>query len=115
MLVSAHMTPNVRSRGHRSLTLTAAPHWRGRRPKDGDVVVTLAESLASGTDFFSVTGGEKKAGVMEKLLFGKALGGTGADTQFEFTASISDPAAYRAEVVGMVKQAQRDMLVLVKQ
>ena len=82
--------------------------------KDGDVVVTLAESLAGGTDFFSVTGGEKKAGGVEKFLFGKALGGTGADTQFEFTASISDPAAYRAEVVGMVKQAQRDMLVLVK-
>jgi hypothetical protein len=83
--------------------------------KDGDVVVTLAESLAGGTDFFSVTGGEKKADGLEKFLFGKALGGTGADTQFEFTASIADPAAYRAEVVGMVKQAQRDMLVLVKQ
>ncbi len=83
--------------------------------KDGDVVVTLAESLAGGTDFFSLSGGEKKAGGLDKLLFGKVLGGTGADTQFEFTASISDPAAYRAEVVGMVKQAQRDMLVLVKQ
>jgi hypothetical protein len=28
----AHATPNVRSSGHRSLTLTAAPHWRGRTP-----------------------------------------------------------------------------------
>lgn len=83
--------------------------------KDGDVVVTLAESLAGGTDFFSVTSGEKKAGGLEKFLFGKALGGTGADTQFEFTASISDPAAYHTEVVGMVKLAQRDMLNLVKQ
>ena len=83
--------------------------------KDGDVVVTLAASLAGGTDFFSVTGGEKKAGGLEKFLFGKALGGTGADTQFEFTASISDPEAYRAEVVGMVKEAQREMLSLVKQ
>lgn len=83
--------------------------------KDGDVVVTLAESLAGGTDFFSVTGGEKKAGGLEKFLFGKALGGTGADTQFEFTASISNPAAYRAEVVGMATTAQRNMLTLVKQ
>jgi hypothetical protein len=83
--------------------------------KDGNVVVTLAESLAGGTDFFSLTGGEKKDGGIGKFLFGKVLGGTGADTQFEFTASIADPATYRAEVVGMVKQAQRDMLVLVKQ
>jgi hypothetical protein len=83
--------------------------------KDGNVVVTLAESLAGGTDFFSLSGGEKKDGGIGKFLFGKVLGGTGADTQFEFTASISDPATYRAEVVGMVKQAQRDMLVLVKQ
>jgi hypothetical protein len=83
--------------------------------KDGNVVITLAESLAGGTDFFSLTSGEKKDGGIGKSLFGKVLGGTGADTQFEFTASISDPATYRAEVVGMVKQAQRDMLVLVKQ
>lgn len=83
--------------------------------KDGNVVVTLAESLAGGSDFFSLAGGEKKDGGVGSFLFGKVLGGTGADTQFEFTASISDPAAYRAEVVGMVKQAQRDMLVLVKQ
>ena len=83
--------------------------------KDGNVVVTLAESLAGGTDFFSLTGGEKKDGGIGKFLFGKVLGGTGADTQFEFTASIADPTTYRAEVVGMVKQAQRDMLVLVKQ
>jgi hypothetical protein len=75
----------------------------------------LAESLAGGTDFFSLTGVEKKDSGIGKSLFGKVLGGTGADTQFEFTASISDPATYRAEVVGMVKQAQRDMLVLVKQ
>lgn len=82
--------------------------------KDGDVVVTLEESLAGGTDFFVVTGG-KKSGGLAGFLLGGTPGGTGADVQFEFTASISDPAAYRAEVVGMVKQAQRDMLNLVKQ
>jgi len=32
-----------------------------------------------------------------------------------YTASISDAAAYREEVVGMAKVAQRDMLGLVKQ
>jgi hypothetical protein len=82
--------------------------------KDGDVVVALAESLAGGSDFFAASGGEKKAEGMGKFLFGKVLGGSGADSQFEFTLTISDPAAYREEVVGMVNQAQRDMLVLVK-
>ena len=41
------------------------------------------------------------------------LGG-GADMQYTFNAKVSDPVAYRAEVVGMVKVAQRDMLTLVK-
>jgi hypothetical protein len=38
-----------------------------------------------------------------------------ADMQFSFTATVSDPVAYRAGVVGMAKVAQRDMLSLVKQ
>ena len=31
-----------------------------------------------------------------------------------YTATVSDPAAYRADVLGMVKVAQRDMLAQVK-
>ncbi len=78
--------------------------------KDGDVVVSLTAPLLGGTDFFALEGGEKKGGM------GKFLGVlSGADAQFVYTASISDPAAYHEEVVGMVKVAQRDMLALVKQ
>lgn len=78
--------------------------------KDGDVVVTLTAPLLGGTDFFALAGGEKKGG-MSKLLGVSP----GADAQFVYTASISDAAAYREEVVGMAKVAQRDMLGLVKQ
>ncbi len=81
--------------------------------KDGDVVVTLMESIAGGTDFFAVDAPATKSGG----LLGGLMGGfgTGADAQFTFTASITDPVAYRTEVVTIVKQAQRDMLMLVKQ
>jgi hypothetical protein len=78
--------------------------------KDGDVVVSLTAPLLGGTDFFALEGGEKKGG-MAKMLGVRP----GADAQFVYTASISDAAAYREEVVGMVKVAQRDMLGLVKQ
>ena len=78
--------------------------------KDGDVVVSLVAPLLGGTDFFALAGGEKKGGMA------KLLGvGPGADAQFLYTATISDAAAYREEVVGMVKVAQRDMMGLVKQ
>ncbi|MEI6736953.1 MAG: hypothetical protein WCL29_00575 [Pseudomonadota bacterium] len=82
--------------------------------KDGDVVVCLAEPILGGTDFFSVTAPETK----KPSLLGGLLGGgfgTGADVQFTYIATVSDASAYRAEVVGMVKVAQRDMLTMVKQ
>lgn len=80
--------------------------------KDGDVVVALAESLGGGTDFFELKEPQVKSG---GLLGGLLSGfGTGADKQFTFIVSISDPAAYKTEVVSMVKRTQRNMLVLVK-
>lgn len=82
--------------------------------KDGNVMVTLAESLAGGTGFFTVREPEtKKPGGLLGGLVDGLVGGfeSGADLQFIFTASIS----YRAETVGMMKMAQRDMLGLVKQ
>ena len=79
--------------------------------KDGDVVVSLAEPILGGTDFFVLKGGEEKNSGLAGFLGVRA----GADVQFSFTATISDPAAYRAEVVGMATTAQRDMLTLVKQ
>jgi hypothetical protein len=78
--------------------------------KDGDVVASLAEPLLGGTDFFTLTGGEKKGGMAGFLGIRP-----GADAQFVYTATISDAAAYRDDVVGMVNVAQRDMLNLVKQ
>ncbi len=82
--------------------------------KDGNVVVSLAEPLLGGTDMFSVTEPEVKKSTLLTGLLGAGFG-NGADAQFVFIATIADPAAYRAEVLGMVKMAQRDMLVLVKQ
>jgi hypothetical protein len=38
----------------------------------------------------------------------------GADVQFAYTATITDAAAYREEVVAMVKVAQHDMLKLAR-
>lgn len=83
--------------------------------KDGNVVLTFSESLAGGTDFFAIATPEAKS---KPALLGSFLGagpGTGADAQFTFTATISDPAAYRTEVLSMVTAAQRSMLTLVKQ
>jgi hypothetical protein len=78
--------------------------------KDGNVVVSLSEPLLGGTDFFTLQGGEKKGGVAGFLGVRP-----GADAQFAFTATISDPAAYREDVVGMMKVADRDMVALVRQ
>lgn len=80
--------------------------------KDGDVVVALAEPLAGGTDIFDLKEPQVKTG---GLLGGLMSGfGTGADKQFTFIVTINDPEAYKAEVMSMVKLAQRDMLAAVK-
>ena len=80
--------------------------------KDGNVVVALAEPIGGGTDFFELQKPQVKSGGM---LGGLMSGfGTGADKQFTFIVSITDPAAYKAEVVSMVKMAQRDMLNLAR-
>lgn len=82
--------------------------------KDGNVVVSLGEPLLGGTEFFSVTEPDIKKPTLLSGLLGGGFG-SGADAQFIFVATVSDPMAYRAEVVGMAKLAQRDMLALVKQ
>jgi len=74
--------------------------------KDGDVVVTLAEPLAGGTDFFAVSSSQKGKGML-------GLGG-GADMQFAFTVTIADADAYREEVTGLIKEAQTKLVALVK-
>jgi hypothetical protein len=81
--------------------------------KDGNVVVTLAEPLLGGTDFFAVTEPEVKKPTLLGGLLGAGFG-NGADVQFTYIASVSDPAAYQAEVLAMARLAQRDMLTLVK-
>jgi len=66
------------------------------------------------TDFFAATEPDVKKPMLLSGLLGAGFG-NGADVQFIDVASISDAAAYKAEVVGMAKMAQRDMLALVKQ
>ena len=81
--------------------------------KDGNVVVSLGEPLLGGTDFFAVTEPDVKKPSLLSGLMGGSFGG--ADVQFIYVASVSDAPAYKAEVLGMAKMAQRDMLALVKQ
>ena len=109
----AFRTPAANTKGESAPGGYAANFGNNAAPaKDGDVVVTLAESLSGGTDFISVAEPDTK----QKSLLGGLMGGLGggADMQYTFNAKVSDPVAYRAEVVGMVKVAQRDMLTLVK-
>lgn len=111
----AFRTPDANTKGESAPGGYATNFGNNASPaKDGDVVVTFSESIKGGTDFFSVVEPEATA---KPGLFGALLGasiGTGADAQFVFTAKISDPKAYRTEVVSMVKAAQRDMLALIK-
>lgn len=112
----AFRTPGASAKGESAPGGYTANFGSSASPaKDGNVVMSFRESLAGGTDFFSIATPETKA---KPSLLGAALGasfGTGADAQATFTASIADPVAYRTEVVSMVKMAQRNMLALVKQ
>ncbi len=72
--------------------------------KDGDVVVRLAQSLDGSSDFFSMTSSSKLG----------SLFNPGADFQFSFTASLDDPAGYKAEVQAMIGAANGAMTALVK-
>jgi hypothetical protein len=111
----AFRTPAANTKGESAPGGYAANFGSNAAPaKDGDVVVSLAESLSGGTDFFAVAQPDTKKNTLIGGLMGGGFG-TGADMQFSFTATVSDPVAYRAEVVGMAKVAQRDMLSLVKQ
>ena len=111
----AFRTPGANPKGEKAVGGYAANFGNNAGPaKDGDVVLALDESLAGGTDCFAVTTpAAKERGVLGFLL-GGTVGGTGADVQFVATAMVANPAAYRAEVVGLVSLAQRDMLALVK-
>jgi hypothetical protein len=111
----AFRTPSANSKGESAPGGYTANFGKSASPaKDGNVVVSLGEALLGGTDMFSVTEPEVKKSTLLSGLLGAGFG-TGADAQFIFVATIADPAAYRAEVLGMVKMAQRDMLVMVKQ
>jgi hypothetical protein len=110
----AFRTPTANTKGESAPGGYAANFGNNAAPaKDGDVVVSLTQSLSGGTDFFAVAQPDTKKNSLIGGLMGGGFG-TGADVQFSYTATVSDPAAYRADVVGMVKVAQRDMLTLVK-
>jgi hypothetical protein len=80
------------------------PVTRASPAKDGDVVVRLAPSLAGSTDLFSMTSSSRLGGLFNP----------GADFQFSFVATLTDPAAYRAEVQAMIGGANSAMTALVK-
>jgi hypothetical protein len=110
----AFRTPSANPKGESSPGGYTANFGNNASPaKDGNVVVSLGEPLLGGTDFFAVTAPAVKKPTLLSGLMGAGFG-NGADVQFTFIASVSDPAAYRAEVVGMAKMVQRDMLALVK-
>ena len=96
----AFRTPNGNHKWQSIARVKVAP------AKDGDVVVTLAEPLAGGTEFFEISSAHKGKGML-------GLGG-GADMQFAFTVTIAKPDAYREEVIGLIKDAQTKLLALVK-
>ena len=78
-------------------------------PKDGDVVVRLAEPIEGGTDFFAVREGDiARAG---GLMFSAQKRG---DINVGFTARITDEGAYGKEVTGMIDAANKAMVALVK-
>ena len=72
--------------------------------KDGDVVVRLAQSMAGSTDLFSMTSSSRLGGLFSP----------GADFQFSFVATLTDPGAYRTEVQAMIGGANSAMTALVK-
>ena len=110
----AFRSPSANAKGESASTHYAANFGDNAPPaKDGDVVVALASTIAGGASFFSIVEPETRSG----LLIGGLLSGfgSGADKQFIFTATVNDAASYRADVLGMLKAAQRDMLGMVKQ
>lgn len=80
------------------------PVTRPAPAKDGDVVVRLAQSLSGSPDLFSMTSSSRLGGLLAP----------GADFQFSFVATLTDPAAYRAEVQAMIGSANGAMTSLVK-
>lgn len=109
----AFRTPSASPKGESAPGGYAANFGNNAAPaKDGNVVVSLGEPLLGGTDFFAVTEPDVKKPSLLSGLMGGSFGG--ADVQFIYVASVSDAPAYKAEVVGMTKLAQRDMLALIK-
>ena len=73
-------------------------------PKDGDVVVRLANSLEGGGSFFDVQSSKKERGVL--------MGG--ADMQFVFDGRITDRTGYRQKLNAMIEEANIAMVAAVK-
>jgi hypothetical protein len=101
----AFRTPTASTKGESAPGGYAANFGNNASPaKDGNVVVSLAEPLLGGTDFFAVTEPDVKKPSLLSGLLGGSFGG--ADVQFIYVASVSDAAAYKVEVVGMAKLAK---------
>lgn len=97
----AFRAPNGKTGGQSTSRAKPVP------PKDGDVVIRLAQPIFGSKDLFSLTSFKEGKGIW-------GLGG-GADMKFTFVATIKDSKTYQDEVVGMLKVAQKDLLTLVQQ
>lgn len=71
--------------------------------KDGDVVVRLASPLTGSSDVFAMSSSSRLGGLLTQ----------GADFQFSYTAALTDPARYKAEVQTMIANASQSMATLV--
>jgi hypothetical protein len=81
--------------------------------KDGDVVVALGDGLVGGTSYFSVDAEPVKGNTLLGGLI-SGFGMTGAAKQFVFTATIADPAAYRRDVMSLLRASQKELVTAVK-
>lgn len=98
----AFRTPDGNAKWQKVSMLKVVP------PKDGDVVVRLAEPVAGSTEFFSVheTDFAKAGGLLSTQKRG--------DINLMFNAQVADEAGYGKEVTGMIEAANRAMVGLVK-
>jgi len=94
----AFRTPNGNNKWQKVTFSKPAP------AKDGDVVVRLAESLGGSSDVFAMTSSSSLGGLFNP----------GADFQFRFVATLTEPARYRAEVQSMIGSANSAMTALVR-
>ena len=94
----AFRTPNGNAKWQKVSMMKVAP------AKDGDVVVRLAEPLQAGGHLFHLESSSREGVLLTP----------GADFQFMFLATVTDPADYQRRVEALLNGANNAMVGLVK-